>query len=272
MTWAPTNLTPGVAFIEMKDGTKMPDQNQRDRLNLYTRQGHLCGVFRQEKSVMDFLRRHGAPFWGGGGMNAQETLFTPDEVADLKLWSANILAPLRGEAQGYAKALTFAQASALHKLGLKPGPIIESGLVGVSQIEIAANETWSPSDHGPYYLTIAVNEAEAVTDIVAFAPDKPNEWFLRRGSAWALGMDHINGALAWPDTVVSLSATPLDWLRADMWGACVLDWTTDAIDTIRALQEIEVSSPKFAAALRLQLSKPPRLPEIAVSGDKKNAA
>jgi len=57
-------------------------------------------------------------------MNAQETLFTPDEVADLKLWSANILAPLRGEAQGYAKALTFAQASALHKLGLKPGPII----------------------------------------------------------------------------------------------------------------------------------------------------
>ena len=205
-------------------------------------------------------------------MNAQETLFTPDEVADLKLWSANILAPLRGEAQGYAKALTFAQASALHKLGLKPGPIMESGLVGVSQIEIAANETWSPSDHGPYYLTIAVNEAEAVTDIVAFAPDKPNEWFLRRGSAWALGMDHINGALAWPDTIVSLSATPLDWLRADMWGACVLDWTTDAIDTIRALQEIEVSSPKFAAALRLQLSKPPRLPEIAVSGDKKNAA
>lgn len=63
-TWAPTNLTPGVAFIEMKDGTKMPDQNQRDRLNLYTIQGHLCGVFRQEKSVMDFLRRHGAPFLG----------------------------------------------------------------------------------------------------------------------------------------------------------------------------------------------------------------
>ena len=63
-TWAPTPSTPGVAFIEMKDGTKMPDQNQRDRLNLYTRQGHLCGVFRQEKSVMDFLRRHGAPFMG----------------------------------------------------------------------------------------------------------------------------------------------------------------------------------------------------------------
>lgn len=52
----------GVAFLEWKDGTKMPDENQRDRLNLYTRQGHLCGVFRQETSALEFLRRHGAPF------------------------------------------------------------------------------------------------------------------------------------------------------------------------------------------------------------------
>lgn len=205
-------------------------------------------------------------------MNAQETLFTPDEVADLELWSANILAPLRAESQAYARGLSFAQASALHKMGLNPALIIESGLVGVSQVEIAADETWSPSEHGPYYITIAVSEADAITDIVAFSPDNPNEWFLRRGAAWALGMDHINAALAWPDTVVSLSSTPLDWLRAGMGGACVIDWTLDAMNTIRSLQEIEVSSPKFAAALRLQLSKPPRLPEIAVSGDKKNAA
>ncbi|HKR17641.1 hypothetical protein [Rhizorhapis sp.] len=52
----------GVAFLEFKDGTKMPDANQRDRLNMYTRQGHLCGVFRQEKSALDFLMRSGAPF------------------------------------------------------------------------------------------------------------------------------------------------------------------------------------------------------------------
>lgn len=205
-------------------------------------------------------------------MNAQETLFTPDEVADLELWSANILAPLRGEAQGYAKALSFAQATALHKLGLNPPLIIQSGLVGVTQAEIDKNDIWSPSDQGPYYITIAVRDGEAVTDIVAFSPDKPNEWFLRRGVAWALGLDKINDALAWPETVVPLAATPLDWLRSGMVGACVIDWTPDAVEAIRALQQIEVSSPKFAAALRLQLSKPPRLPEIAVSGDKKNAA
>jgi hypothetical protein len=34
----------------------MPDANQRERLNLLTRQGHHCGVFRQEHSALRFLR------------------------------------------------------------------------------------------------------------------------------------------------------------------------------------------------------------------------
>jgi hypothetical protein len=52
----------GVAFLEFKDGTAMPDANQRDRLNMYFRQGHHCGVFRQEESALRFLRSVGAPF------------------------------------------------------------------------------------------------------------------------------------------------------------------------------------------------------------------
>ena len=52
----------GVAFLEFKNGTEDPDDNQRDRLNLYTRQGHNCGVFRQAGTALDFLRRCGAPF------------------------------------------------------------------------------------------------------------------------------------------------------------------------------------------------------------------
>lgn len=52
----------GCAFLEFKDGKKMPDENQRDRLNMLMRQGHHCGVFRQERSALEFLRRCGAPF------------------------------------------------------------------------------------------------------------------------------------------------------------------------------------------------------------------
>jgi hypothetical protein len=54
----------GVAFLEFKSGRTMPDDNQRDRLNRLTRQSHLCGVFRQEVSAIEFLRRNGAPFIG----------------------------------------------------------------------------------------------------------------------------------------------------------------------------------------------------------------
>ncbi len=51
----------GVAFIEMKDGKEMPTPQQVDRLNMLYRQNHNCGVFRQEKSALEFLRRCGAP-------------------------------------------------------------------------------------------------------------------------------------------------------------------------------------------------------------------
>jgi hypothetical protein len=54
----------GVAFLEFKDGKSMPDANQRERLNLLVRQGHHCGVFRQERSALEYLRSAGAPFIG----------------------------------------------------------------------------------------------------------------------------------------------------------------------------------------------------------------
>lgn len=54
----------GVAFMEFKNGTEMPFPNQRDQLNTLYRQGHPCGVFRQEQSAIDWLRAQGAPFIG----------------------------------------------------------------------------------------------------------------------------------------------------------------------------------------------------------------
>jgi hypothetical protein len=54
----------GVAFLEFKDGSSLPDANQRERLNMLTRQGHHCGVFRHELSALTCLREWGAPFVG----------------------------------------------------------------------------------------------------------------------------------------------------------------------------------------------------------------
>lgn len=70
VTWEPQwaagvyGWVPGIAFVEMKNGTTMPDDNQRDRLNMYHRWGFRCGVFRQERSLMRWLKDAGAPFIG----------------------------------------------------------------------------------------------------------------------------------------------------------------------------------------------------------------
>lgn len=62
-TWAPTRPGDrGVAFPEFKNGCEMPDANQVDRLDMLTRMGHNCGVFRQERSALEWLRACGAPF------------------------------------------------------------------------------------------------------------------------------------------------------------------------------------------------------------------
>jgi hypothetical protein len=54
----------GVAFLEFKNGVEMPNENQRDRLNMLMRQGHHCGVFRRSETALEFLRAAGAPFVG----------------------------------------------------------------------------------------------------------------------------------------------------------------------------------------------------------------
>lgn len=62
VTWRPRIGERGVAFVEWKDGTAMPDQNQRDRLNRLFAWGHHVGVFRREDSFFAWLRALGAPF------------------------------------------------------------------------------------------------------------------------------------------------------------------------------------------------------------------
>lgn len=52
----------GVAFLEFKNGSDMPDRNQREMLNRLYEQGHHCGVFRQERTALDWLRLLGVPF------------------------------------------------------------------------------------------------------------------------------------------------------------------------------------------------------------------
>lgn len=75
----------GIAFLEFKSAKTMPDANQRDRLNMLVRQGHRCGVFRQEKSALEFLRQCGAPFIDQRKITVADMRVLPDHLAALQM-------------------------------------------------------------------------------------------------------------------------------------------------------------------------------------------
>ncbi len=89
---------------------------------------------------------------------------------------------------------------------------------------------WSPA---PPSIYCAV-ENPVITDLIAFRTDAPVTWWYRIGeSDVVLGTDHLQIAHAagWP---ISLATTPLDWLRANCCGACLLDhcearWTNQRL-------------------------------------------
>jgi hypothetical protein len=102
-----------------------------------------------------------------------------------------------------------------------------------------------------------------VIDLLAFHPDYPGCWALRRGLAIVLGA--VEPQLLDPDPVtVHRDAT--DWLRAACGGIMLL--TRDPAEICRILQqcaEIEVEHRTHAAELRRILAMPrPVWPSIAV--------
>lgn len=54
----------GIAWMEFKSGVGSVSPAQHERLNMLVRMGHRVGVFRQEKSALEWLKSLGAPFVG----------------------------------------------------------------------------------------------------------------------------------------------------------------------------------------------------------------
>lgn len=61
ITWPVSLPGNGLFLAELKNGKSMPTPAQRDRLNIYHRQGHGCGVYRKPETLITHLRAAGAP-------------------------------------------------------------------------------------------------------------------------------------------------------------------------------------------------------------------
>lgn len=130
---------------------------------------------------------------------------------------------------------------------------------------------YAPSSEGAPHLILPVFEDEELVDLVAFTSDQPMAWLLRLGTGWSLGLIDGFERHGW-EQEVRLWASPLDWLRADRDGLCILDWSAPEVIKLDSLPNIRCQDHVVAKRLREALSRPYRLPIITYGEGLRDAA
>src|SRR5262249_36760452 len=114
-----------------------------------------------------------------------------------------------------------------------PADVLDCGWVGVERISVDGS-VYQPDEGGSWaFITPIHADADGpealdpeemlqvgdVVDLIAWRPEKPERWALRRGSVTWLGA--IGPQLLDPDPV-PIWRTPLAWLQAGGMGLCLL--------------------------------------------------
>ena len=107
-------------------------------------------------------------------------------------------------------------------------------LVGVGHIVPHSSGLFDFHDDGDLALVVAEGEPEVpgwaeVHDLIAFKPDDPGHWWLRRGEVNLLGRANMT---PWKLSPTTIHETPLSWLRAGADGICVVDWAFDPLTAL----------------------------------------
>lgn len=150
---------------------------------------------------------------------------------------------LEHEMLAAAAAMPFSAIQKLIRMGADKRFVAElTGYANMGIGRVALTRTgWEPE--GPERrLLIAVRRLGALLDVVAVASHVRDEWALRTGMGWALGMDaiedaHIAVGRDEKRVRLKLHPTPFDWLAAGGDGVCVLDWCAASLGELRLLGE-----------------------------------
>lgn len=202
-------------------------------------------------------------------------IFDDADHTDTDAWLHEYRNPLRREMEKALLGMTADATRQLVAMGMPAAELMAAHLIGRCHAETDRYDFWQPADDGPIMLVTPAIERGQVIDLVAFNPAEPDAWFLRTGAAWTLGREAIDDAIgAWSghDDGVDLHATPLDWLRYGGDGACIVDWCDEARTTLRNVAKVRVTAPAMAHMLRLELTRPPKIPEITVTRLRRHAA
>lgn len=159
-------------------------------------------------------------------------------------------------------------------LGFDPSPL--PGF-GVSFCEPMGNGLYQPGD-GELHVILPVVERGGLIDLVAFRSTSPGNWLLRRGNGFALGLDRGLEPWLWyrPADLAAkppkhrvgqptiLFSDPLDWVRGQGAGICVLDWESPEVRQLDVLAEVTCSTPQVARVFRDALTRPVHTPTIRI--------
>jgi hypothetical protein len=134
-------------------------------------------------------------------------------------------------------------------------------LYGVGRIIPNPSGFFEFHEDGTEALIVAEGEPDlpgwhCLDDLVAFMPDNPGQWWLRRGQVDLLGGYTLTRH--WHLEPTRLHSTPLDWLRGGARGVCVLNWRLDPLHELVGGPALVVDSP----ALRDRLER--RTTEVAL--------
>lgn len=146
------------------------------------------------------------------------------------------------------------------------------GRLGVLRGEITRSRFFVPTgrpDDALHVVTSIIERGRTI-DFVAFRPDHPGAWGRRIAFGNMLVPPSIERAwpyLRRPLAKLALHRQPLDWLRADRDGGCVLRWQTfDAISilNLREIGHITVPDGGIARRLAEVLTRPHERPDITI--------
>ena len=92
-----------------------------------------------------------------------------------------------------------------------------------------------------------------LADFVAWQPERPGQWWLRRGELAVLG-GHALAVANYFGNCIRLFGTPQDWFRSGGDGVCILLWTAPLDGLFDGVGVVECDSPelqqRFVKAIR----------------------
>jgi len=158
----------------------------------------------------------------------------------------------------------------MQALGVSRSTIAEMGRsgwpFGVANVESIGGGNYQPGEGVPHSI-LPVVEDGGLVDLVAFRSGSPDDWMLRTGNGFALGIQDGMAAYVrvekdfWENSA-HLFSNPLDWLRGGGAGICVLDWNSPEIYRLNMLAHVTVSDSATGKLLEQALRRPVRIPRI----------